>query len=261
MCLGIFVVGCIVQVARDSPHFQPFAMLGGALWCTGNIMAVPTIQCMGMGLGMLIWGATNMLLGWASGKFGLFGLNPDDISDSTLNYAGVATALVALGCYFFITPNEPNTLRKSFSRGSVSKPLLNTTDGDLERVTEEAYIKQQAEDEEGTLFSNLSPSAARLLGIFMASIMGLFFGVSFDPAQYLMDTHDNDLDDDHPDNAEDNSLDFVFSHMCGIFLASSLYLGIYIVYCGGTSKMTASPEVRMPAIISGVMWAIAQTNW
>ena len=78
-----------------------------------------------------------------------------------------------------------------------------------------------------------------------------------------MDNDHDQFDDDGHEGGHGsaNSLDFVFSHMTGIFLASSFYLLVYIWYCGGTNKMTANPEVRLPAIVSGVMWAIAQTNW
>jgi hypothetical protein len=55
---------------------QNQAMWGGVLWCTGNILCGPTIQLIGLASGLLIWGNTCMLSGWASGKFGLFGLTP-----------------------------------------------------------------------------------------------------------------------------------------------------------------------------------------
>lgn len=78
-------------LARDptSHIFEPWACLGGVLWCTGlpthfnvslvspschlcglppsfssgNIWTVPIIQCIGLGLGLVIWGSANMLMG------------------------------------------------------------------------------------------------------------------------------------------------------------------------------------------------------
>ena len=55
---------------RTDPYavkFIPYAVLGGALWATGNTLAVPVINLIGLGLALLIWGATNMLMGWATG--------------------------------------------------------------------------------------------------------------------------------------------------------------------------------------------------
>lgn len=48
MCLGILIISFPVQIYRGWPEFQPFAMWGGFLWCTGNIMSVITIQSVGM---------------------------------------------------------------------------------------------------------------------------------------------------------------------------------------------------------------------
>lgn len=39
-------------------------MLGGALWCVGNVTVVPIVNNIGLSLGMLLWGLSNMLVGW-----------------------------------------------------------------------------------------------------------------------------------------------------------------------------------------------------
>ena len=82
-----------------SVKFFPFAAVGGALWATGNCMSVPIINSIGLSMGLLIWGAANMLMGWAIGVFGLFGLEKNDIKHPALNYTGVALAVIALGIY------------------------------------------------------------------------------------------------------------------------------------------------------------------
>ncbi len=86
MCASIWVVGLIVQFARGTTTFEAFAALGGVLWCTGNMCAVPTIRCIGMGLGLLIWGTANLVMGWATGAFGLFGLDQNTVNLPALNY-------------------------------------------------------------------------------------------------------------------------------------------------------------------------------
>jgi hypothetical protein len=45
------------------------------LRCTGNIMVVPIVKMVGLSLGMLLWGSSNLIMGWCSGTFGLFGLS------------------------------------------------------------------------------------------------------------------------------------------------------------------------------------------
>lgn len=51
---------------------QNLAMLGGFLWCTGNMLCGPVINLIGLSMGLLIWGSCNMVCGWASGTFGNF---------------------------------------------------------------------------------------------------------------------------------------------------------------------------------------------
>ena len=131
MCSAIFMVGLIIQLylfafppACDWPpvanctigsnttglsgrpdaysvRFIPMAVFGGALWATGNTLSVPVINLIGLSLGLLIWGSANMLMGWATGVFGLFvgHEHRDHLHDPTLNYVGVALACVALVCY------------------------------------------------------------------------------------------------------------------------------------------------------------------
>lgn len=63
MCCAIWMVSVLTQIALGNPKFEPFAMLGGFLWCTGNALCLIVIQYVGMGIGLLVWGSTNMLMG------------------------------------------------------------------------------------------------------------------------------------------------------------------------------------------------------
>ena len=53
LCTGIWVVGLIVNLIRHEngaePQFEPLAMLGGAIWATGNVAVVALIKCLGLG--------------------------------------------------------------------------------------------------------------------------------------------------------------------------------------------------------------------
>jgi hypothetical protein len=52
LCSAVFCLGFVVYVARGFPPFSPLAMLGGALWCFGNLMSVPIINMIGLSLGV-----------------------------------------------------------------------------------------------------------------------------------------------------------------------------------------------------------------
>ncbi|EPY87968.1 transmembrane protein 144 [Camelus ferus] len=63
----------------------------------GNIAVVPIIKTIGLGLGILIWGSFNALTGWASSRFGWFGMDAEEVSKPLLNYIGAGLSVVR-GC-------------------------------------------------------------------------------------------------------------------------------------------------------------------
>lgn len=111
MCIGIFFIGMITHFIQCSttvnegflstglpscPQFIPFSAIGGAIWCISNVLLVPLVNCIGIGLCMMIWGMSEMLIGWLTGRLGLFGVQKEPINDVYLNSIGVALALVSL---------------------------------------------------------------------------------------------------------------------------------------------------------------------
>uniref|UniRef100_A0A1I7YBK6 SPW repeat-containing protein n=1 Tax=Steinernema glaseri TaxID=37863 RepID=A0A1I7YBK6_9BILA len=94
MCSAILAVGLVVNAGASFPPFHPLAMLGGMFWTIGNVTAIPIMNMIGLGMGILIWGTTNCLLGWASGRFGLFGINATVPNSPMLNYFGLMLVIV-----------------------------------------------------------------------------------------------------------------------------------------------------------------------
>lgn len=62
--------------------------------CSGNLTAIPIINGIGLGLGVLIWGVVNCSVGWAIGRFGLFGTKAALPAHPVANYAGLALVLL-----------------------------------------------------------------------------------------------------------------------------------------------------------------------
>mmetsp|Transcript_10639 Transcript_10639/g.22616 ORF Transcript_10639/g.22616 Transcript_10639/m.22616 type:complete len:355 (+) Transcript_10639:241-1305(+) len=253
MCSAIFIYGVLLQLllflhpyesdalppscanattlmltARPDAHsvkLYPFAILGGALWATGNTMAVPVINLIGLSLGLLIWGCTNMLVGWATGRFGLFGLEQEALADEGLNYAGVCFVLVALALY---------TLIRADAKAEVD-------DGLLLQVGEVGSSKPAD--------AAMKKSLKRAAGILLAMLSGAFYGSNFTPNTYMMEQK---LGPAKP-------LDYVFSHFTGIYLTSTFW---FVVYCVGMrSAPRIFPRLVLPSMLSGLVWAIAQTCW
>lgn len=72
----------------------------------------------------------------------------------------------------------------------------------------------------------------------------MLYGVNFNPAQYYMDNHPE---------ASHEAVDFIFPHFCGVMLASSFYFIVYGLLV--RNKPQIYPQVTLPALASGIMWA------
>jgi hypothetical protein len=54
--------------------FSNLKLFTGILWTTGNLVTVFCIKTCGLAVGLLIWGTTSLIMGWAGGRFGIFGV-------------------------------------------------------------------------------------------------------------------------------------------------------------------------------------------
>ena len=95
MAIGVWVTGLVTVIAKCAAtakpvyFFHPVAITSGIIWSVGNILTVPIIKTIGMALGMSVWCATQLIVGWSTGKWGLLGTPKDDsIKNQGLNYAG-----------------------------------------------------------------------------------------------------------------------------------------------------------------------------
>lgn len=267
MCNGIFMTAIPVLLIQDFPPIHGLALLGGVLWTTGNMLCPVAIRLIGMGMGLLVWGSVSMVMGWASGFFGLFGLKKQEISDKTLNIVGILIVLVGLivflqvktidtsidsqkVTYDKLSKNENDTLD---NQHSISSPLVAVVDDtDVELVSRPMKIKT-AHDTEADFFDGWTDQSKRILGLVFASIAGLLFGNAFNPSQYV---------NDHDYNGNDDPLNYVFSHYTGILLSSWFYTMLYCLYKGYKGERPYIPgDVMIPGTISGVLWGIAQACW
>lgn len=294
----------------DWPKFQPFAMLGGILWATGNICSVPVIKTIGLAQGLLIWGASCMLTGWFSAEFGILGVESQRklINHQWLNILGVVIALLSLITYFFVDTNvsKANNLDDNLNNDNKKKThgrilSSNADDSLLDNVDEDngdtAYkrMEDHVKDKDYLAISNLSPrftgnsvyetpnpneynklelaekakkkdnfidrmpvTQRKTFGILGAVLSGIFYGTNFNPPQYLID-HAKININDQKIAADCKGENYIFSHFCGIYLASTIY---FLIYCAiMKNRPNVYPRAILPGSITGIMWAIAQTSW
>eukprot|EP00455_Lapot_gusevi_P049915 TRINITY_DN715_c0_g1_i1.p1 TRINITY_DN715_c0_g1~~TRINITY_DN715_c0_g1_i1.p1 ORF type:complete len:387 (-),score=76.68 TRINITY_DN715_c0_g1_i1:26-1186(-) len=282
-CTSIWVCGLIAYVVRESPTFEPLAILGGFFWAMGNVCVVPIVKCVGLSLGLLVWGSSNLVVGWASGQFGILGIQKqNDVNSPLLNYLGLGVCLVSLVMNLVVktavaeAPKEDGGSTKrspkismqisgrkestdldsndtkvavdDMGTGLLDKPA--TTYGAIlnaERDQLESSKPSQG-DSTDSFIDHLSPGKKHALGLFLALLSGVFYGVNFNPPQYLVD---------HGHNP--NLVDYCFPHFCGIYFTSIFFFVAYCIYMRSTP--TLYPEAILPAMTSGAMWSIAQIAW
>ncbi len=244
-CCAVLLVGILVGVYRGFPSTPPLAMLGGALWCTGNVLSVPCIKLCGMGLAILIWGISNMLLGWASGTFGLFGLDKQGASNEPLNYAGVAVALLSLLVYLFVKVEDHHFTPTAAAAGAgASTAAKDGVGAGFGAAFHSSLLMEEggASSSAGAAGAAAAGSAALnidrhgadvflpgltgtkrfLLGAALALLAGCFYGCSFNAAYYIMD-HAKQAGSVYAPYGGLELMDFVFPHFTGVFLAASAY--------------------------------------
>ncbi|XP_066287226.1 transmembrane protein 144-like [Branchiostoma lanceolatum] len=242
-CSAIWCVGLVVNVIQGYPKFYPISMLGGFLWCTGNATVVPILKCIGMGMGMLIWGSFNLMMGWFSGRFGWFGLKPQDkFTRPPLNYTGFGLAVLSVAMFLFVKSEGKRTPSPEEQRLLVSKETLNSRYG-----TSSAAAVEESDD---SWVDRLSSNQKRLVGILLSACAGCAYGTSFAPVIYAQE---------HYTGASQNGLDYVFAHFSGIYATSTLYFILYAMYMKNKPKVF--PRAILPTLLSGLMWGIAESGW
>ncbi|KAI1904852.1 hypothetical protein AGOR_G00009940 [Albula goreensis] len=101
-CCTLWLGSFVAHSLLGCPRVWLLSVFGGSLWCLGNLSTVPILKTVGLGIGFLIWSMVSLLMGWATARFGWFGLDPQDVPSPTLNYIGTALATVSTLILFFV---------------------------------------------------------------------------------------------------------------------------------------------------------------
>lgn len=263
MCAGIFVVGFIVNAITGFGTFYPVACIGGVCWAIGNVVQVPTMRRLGMAVSILVWNAVNCIIGWAASTFGWFGLAAKPAGTPWLNFIGVFFILCGAILFAFVkrTEEEETIIDPKNSNISISKKPFGL-EIDYKTVSSNA---SEVSLEDGSVVapstapivftakpqSRLGVHKDRIIGLAMAIIAGIFFGFNVIPVMYIQDNNET-----WPE-APDNGLDYIFSHFCGLFFASSIIFVIYVIF--KKNKPEINTEIALPSFIAGLLWATAQS--
>ncbi|KAM8733798.1 transmembrane protein 144b [Acanthopagrus schlegelii] len=241
-CAAIWVVSVMGNVLLQTPTFYPLVMLGGVIWATGNIAVTTIVKAIGLGLGSLIWASFSMLMGWASSRFGWFGITAVEVSRPILNYCGAALCLLSGLIFFFVRTNV------ELHPDSESIPLLidrRMNSGSYGPASPESWIEVTG------------PKTRRFIGCLLAAVSGLLYGFSFVPIYYIKSSSSNRESMYHGASLYDP--DYLFAQCSGIFVASTVYFAIYCAAMKNRPRVYS--RVILPGMLSGTMWLLATYCW
>ncbi|XP_057206154.1 transmembrane protein 144b isoform X2 [Triplophysa rosa] len=240
-CSAIWFVGLVVDILFHPSRSHPAAMLGGAIWATGNLAAVPVVKFIGLGLGILLWGSSGLLIGWASSRFGWFGLHPEDVSKPILNYCGAGLCLLSAIIFFFV---KSDVQKRSSAE---AMPLL----------IDDRRLNPDNTSSRDSWVDTISPRSKRVFGCILAIFAGVLYGCSFVPVFYIK-VHATTNSSMFIGSSQ-NETDYCFAHYSGIFLMSTVY---FLAYCAAMkNRPRIYPRAILPSFLSGLMWGIATYAW
>ncbi|XP_052344388.1 transmembrane protein 144 isoform X2 [Oncorhynchus keta] len=233
-------VSMIGDLILHSPKFHPLAMLGGAAWATGSLTVVPVVKAIGLGLGVCIWGSSSLLMGWISSRFGLFGIEAQEVARPVLNYCGAGLCLLSGLILFFVRTNVGEL------------PHLECTPLLINRIVNSGVYGPSE-----SWVDVMGAKRKRCVGCLLAVVAGLLYGASFVPILYIK-SHAADHDSICY-GASLYDLDYVFAMCCGIYLTSTVYFSIYCVAMRSRPRLFS--RAILPGFLSGLMWTLATYCW
>uniref|UniRef100_A0A0R3RTM3 EamA domain-containing protein n=1 Tax=Elaeophora elaphi TaxID=1147741 RepID=A0A0R3RTM3_9BILA len=232
---------CIISCIAFGFMFAPLRKFDSR---DGNIGSVPIINHLGIGVGMLVWGSVQVLVGWGVARFGFFGTRPQLVYNNAMNVVGLLFVLISGFMFVFVKHKNQErhsvAERSAISMQQIGGNVIQTQTNNSHKVT-----------------SHITKEKIGCLGL--SVVLGVFHGLMMTPIVYIQD---NDS------NASPNVLDYVFPHFCAIFSCSTIYFIAYCIWM--RDRIHAPPELVtfeqylpqiLPSAVYGVLWCTGMTLW
>lgn len=248
--IAVWQTGIVVHWIRGFPKFYPLPLLGGFFWATGNMQTVPSIRCLGIGVGSLFWNIFGLIVGWAYARFGLFGITEEVPSSTTLNYIGVVLSCISCVILLFVKVDDQTLATTKKSTDSDRTDLIDSIQCSVDDLSTTSCEIAEIDLVEKDIFDKMKPGQKKIVGTLCSLFAGIMFGFSYMPADYVQDNYNG---------ASQNNNDYAFSMSTGIFISSTAY---FIIYCVATkNKPKIYPELVFPSLVTGWLWGIANTAY
>ncbi|KAN0055796.1 hypothetical protein ACTA71_011683 [Dictyostelium dimigraforme] len=251
LSIGGLCVAFIAMMIHGTFVFSPVGILGGSLWAMANLLIIPIIKLVGLGLGVLLWSSIGIVVGFFSGKFGWLGLDKQIVTHDWMNWVGFVGIVISIFCFFFIKPSledDDGPLPSKKRRGYVDPmeneefPILRGSVNGDDPILINRYRDVNTESTE-TIFDKIPTKFKTITGISMSIACGVLLGVNMIPMQLWKQGH-----------PEASPFDIIFSQFAGVFLFNAF---IFMFYAMVKRSPQIYPKTIFPSFVSGVMWGIA----
>lgn len=102
---GIAFAGLVGALLLSSePVLVVYGIMGGVLWGTSNVLVLPTVKWLGLGVGFAMYHSVNMAVGYSIGRFGLLGAPKESAASPFVRDSGLALLIVSLVFMIFVDP-------------------------------------------------------------------------------------------------------------------------------------------------------------
>eukprot|EP00992_Anisonema_acinus_P011921 TRINITY_DN7774_c0_g1_i2.p1 TRINITY_DN7774_c0_g1~~TRINITY_DN7774_c0_g1_i2.p1 ORF type:complete len:314 (+),score=59.83 TRINITY_DN7774_c0_g1_i2:114-1055(+) len=236
MASGILLTGIFTLFAASGSVQSDFraifsieGVIGGLVWTVGNVLTVPIVTRIGLGLGLSIWGGMSIVVSFLIGLCGLPGLTPDTLTDVVAGVFGIIFGVASLLIFSFV------------------KPELEQVDQARSLLPDDVLLRPN-----GAVNGSDDKKPNRVVGVIFAFSSGMIYGVQFLPFQYW---------DQHRTKPAGVSkilfqIRFFFSQFAGTFVGAVL---IFVAECVRTknSPKGIEPAAVGASMVGGVMWSVA----
>jgi glucose uptake protein GlcU len=240
LCVGIWMVGLVVNMVRGQPPFFLPSLIAGLFWSLGNVLVVPIVKMIGLALGMTLWSIATLLTGWISGVF----IFDQEVRCAPLNYTGVLVIIIS-GLMLVLVRSDGKPARPS-GRVTIQTPAKYVLDDSIDTLLHSGPVHSRGQH----WVDRLGAWPKRILGVCTAVGAGIIFGGQFIPIEYLK------LCDDAEHSCED--LDYLFGYYTGILSGGTVFLAVYSAYM--SNRPWVNPRAILPGILAGVMWGVGSVG-
>lgn len=278
------------QYAQTGLYAFPEGILGGALFAVANLLIPTVVNRLGLGVGFMLWNATNITFGFLISRFGLFGVPKTIPTHPLLSLLGILLMLGSIGVYGMIKPTlsddkdgdrlpSTNNLAASPTERSslltdhsslltapspprtVSLPVIAMRKSSIQDVLmpEELpnfgpFMMPADVSEHVALADEKAEAGRKLTGALVALVVGAFLSGALVP-------YANWQRACRPENSDQvvatcNPLDFVFSQCLGVYITSTIAFLAYSLFHRFILRRSMPRSVMRPSYFCGVLWAL-----